>query len=326
MSSVLQSTLTSLQQNNYVSVAILSAVGYDYVLTFFDEIEYIWTKPWTWVSTLFILARYVGYYDVAINCILGSSLMPGHLMICKIIYVIAEWTSILFICAADLVMILRVWAMYNRSRLLLRALLILLSLEVIFFILNARVGVNPENVVTVQILDFSICTVPYSLWPAWVYVAFILQITHGVTTCILVTIEFVRQSLQMYQVTKQWQLNRYMSLLVKQAVLYFFVTLLYDVLNVLAATVITSSVAWQYLLVYVPMFTLTPRFILSIRRLYARDVHGRRGEGIDTGFGLSSSGRGAAGGSIVFADVEQNEDLEGIEEIRMEDRTAQSLA
>ena len=143
-------------------------------------------------------------------------------------------------------MILRVWAMYNRSRLLLRALLILLSLEVIFFILNARVGVNPENgtfmpikvyytnrlsttatldrtVVTVQILDFSICTVPYSLWPAWVYVAFILQITHGVTTCILVTIEFVRQSLQMYQVTKQWQLNRYMSLLVKQAVLYFFV-------------------------------------------------------------------------------------------------------
>ncbi|KAN0092658.1 hypothetical protein V8E55_003442, partial [Tylopilus felleus] len=255
-----------------------------------------------------------------------------------IIYVIAEWTSILFICAADLVMILRVWAMYNRSRLLLRALLILLSLEVYYTNRLSTTATLDRTVVTVQILDFSICTVPYSLWPAWVYVAFILQITHGVTTCILVTIEFVRQSLQMYQVTKQWQLNRYMSLLVKQAVLYFFVyvhlliltfrhsTLLYDVLNVLAATVITSSVAWQYLLVYVPMFTLTPRFILSIRRLYARDVHGRRGEGIDTGFGLSSSGRGAAGGSIVFADVEQNEDLEGIEEIRMEDRTAQSLA
>lgn len=60
----------------------------------------------------------------------------------------------------------------------------------------------------------------------------------------------------------------------------------------------------------VPMFTLTPRFILSIRKLYARDVDGRRGEGIDTGFGLSSSGRSAAGTLIFFANVEQNEGLE----------------
>ena len=36
--------------------------------------------------------------------------------------------------------------------------------------------------------------------------------------------------------------------------------------------------------------------------MYARDVQGRRGEGIDTGFGLSS-GRGAGGTAIVFVDV-----------------------
>ena len=61
-----------------------------------------------------------------------------------------------------------------------------------------------------------------------------------------------------------------------------------------------------FILEYVPMFTLSPRFILSIRELYARDVQGRRGEGIDTGFGLSSV-RGAGNSAIVFADVEQNE-------------------
>ncbi|KAF8545985.1 hypothetical protein OG21DRAFT_1518414, partial [Imleria badia] len=55
MSSALQSALTNLQQNNYLSLAMLVAAAYDYVLTFSDEIEYIWTKPWTWVSTLFIL-------------------------------------------------------------------------------------------------------------------------------------------------------------------------------------------------------------------------------------------------------------------------------
>ena len=62
------------------------------------------------------------------------------------------------------------------------------------------------------------------------------------------------------------------------------------------------------------MFTLSPRFILSIRELYARDVQGRRGEGIDTGFGLSS-GRGAGRSAFAFADVEQNEGSEDIEEV-----------
>ena len=75
---------------------------------------------------------------------------------------------------------------------------------------------------------------------------------------------------------------------------------------------------WQadlfVILQYVPMFTLSPRFMQRIRELYARDVQGRRGEWIDTGFGLSS-GRGAGRSAIVFADVEQSEGSEDIEEV-----------
>ncbi|KAF8553916.1 hypothetical protein OG21DRAFT_1509561 [Imleria badia] len=63
---------------------------------------------------------------------------------------------------------------------------------------------------------------------------------------------------------------------------------------------------------------------MSIRELYARDVQCRRGGGIDTGFGLSLSGRGAGGTGIVFADVEQNEGSEDVEEIPMEVVTIQS--
>ena len=69
---------------------------------------------------------------------------------------------------------------------------------------------------------------------------------------------------------------------------------------------------------YVPLFTLTPRFIISIRELYARDVQDRRGGGINTGFGLSLSSRSIGGTEIVFADVEQNEGLGDVEEVSME--------
>ena len=81
--------------------------------------------------------------------------------------------------------------------------------------------VDWRTVVTIQILDFSFCAIQLtSLWPK---MAFILQITHGATMCILVVTQFVRQSLQMYHVAKQWQLNQYMTLLVRQGILYFFV-------------------------------------------------------------------------------------------------------
>ena len=184
---------------------------------------------------------------------------------------ISQWATALFLCTADckfsvsllnteilmtpvVVMILRVWAIYNRSRFILSALLILFSLEIICFIFSAIGSSIPKSlsgmfmldeeiicctdqfsaaaalggahtVGTSQILDYSICVAqpePF-LFRRWAQVGAILQIAHGAATCILVAVEFVRQSLQMYRVTKQWQLNRYMNLLAKQAILYFFV-------------------------------------------------------------------------------------------------------
>ena len=88
-----------------------------------------------------------------------------------------------------------------------------------------------------------------------------------------------------------------------------------NIINVLAASGWSPTGARLLVLGVledVPFFTLTPRFILSIREMYAHDVQGRHGSGIDTGFGLSSSGRDAGGTAIVFADVEQDEDFEDV--------------
>ena len=75
---------------------------------------------------------------------------------------------------------------------------------------------------TIQILDFSFCVVG-STSLIWTKVATILQITHGAAMCMLALVRFVRQSLQMYPATKQWQINRYMGLLVREGILYFLV-------------------------------------------------------------------------------------------------------
>ena len=76
-------------------------------------------------------------------------------------------------------------------------------------------------VTTVQILDFSVCAMQPTL-QIWWEVAKLFQIMHGAAMCILVTVQFVRQSLQMYRVTRRWQISQYSNLLMRQGILYFF--------------------------------------------------------------------------------------------------------
>ncbi|KAF8135107.1 hypothetical protein EV363DRAFT_1213141 [Boletus edulis] len=348
MSSALQSAITTILQNNYVTLAILTAVVYDYVLIFSREIEYIWNKPWTWVSTLFIFVRYVGLYNLIIPTILGSSFLPGpaktyvftlsslsalptaadvyYSAVSEILYILNGWIFVIFLGAADLVMILRVWALYHRSRLILGALLASFSVEIIFTIILAAINGDPRNLsaTTSHIFHFSVCGAT-STAPKWTNVAVALQIAHAGAVCILVIAQFLKQSFQMYRATKQWQLNRYVNLLVKQGIFYFLGIFLYTLINLLLLLRNGLAPGWQawVILQYVPVYTLTPRFILSVRALYAHEVKRERGGGIDTGFGLPSLG-GRSAGVILFADAEQNEEgMEAIEEIPLEVGTTQ---
>ena len=66
-----------------------------------------------------------------------------------------------------------------------------------------------------------------------------------------------------------------------------FLMALLDILTFMGYFTTRWSLMLMFVLRYVPIFTLAPRFILSIRELYGHDMHGRHGGGIDTG--LSSS-------------------------------------
>ncbi|KAF8119650.1 hypothetical protein EV363DRAFT_1423514 [Boletus edulis] len=89
MSSDVQSTLQLLVLNNCLALAGITAVVYDYVLTFSREVssllyfrfmlimykvEFVWGRPWSWVSTMFVVVRYIGLYWIvtaALSMFLG---------------------------------------------------------------------------------------------------------------------------------------------------------------------------------------------------------------------------------------------------------------
>ena len=71
-----------------------------------------------------------------------------------------------------------------------------------------------------QVLDFSFCVLQNG-FPIWPEAVTAIQITLGGLMCLLVAIQFIRQSLEMYKVTKRFELSRYMNLLAKEGMFYF---------------------------------------------------------------------------------------------------------
>ncbi|KAN0094441.1 hypothetical protein V8E55_002728 [Tylopilus felleus] len=374
MASDVQSTLAQQKLNDYGSLVIIVAVSYDYCLTLSREVTYIWKRPWTWVSALFLFIRYAGYISVLAAALIGSTFIPGPVKVRRcstlsrqsltqtmqtywitsdlwvfpnvslnlakftyieggIVYRLGTWAYPIFWAGADMVMILRVYAMYNRSRIILGVLLVMYIAELVMLFVSSSIYSDPNYVIVSigQLLDISVCTIGFSA-QTWNNVSTISQFILGTVMCILVAAKFARHSLQMYQTTRKWEMNIYMRLLIRDSLLYFLVTLFYSLVNMLGILgIIPLGWVTQVLMAAtnVPLYTLTPRFVMNVRELYALDSEGLRDRDIDTGFGLSSGTRRVGGsttfGTMVFAEAGGIGGLDESEEIAIvEERAEQS--
>ena len=80
-----------------------------------------------------------------------------------------------------------------------------------------------QLIIIAEVLDYSVCesqaVVPFSL----IVLQPAAQVILGTLMCLLAIIRFIRESLQMYRVTKQFEISRYLSLLTRDGILYFLV-------------------------------------------------------------------------------------------------------
>jgi len=263
------------------------------------------------VSTLFVMIRYLGISGFIIASFMRTTFLPGPAKLCWVVELISIWIILVYICAADFVMILRIWAMYNRSKIILGVLLTSYLAEIISSTGSTIFYSHPNHfIMTVnQISDISSCSLS-AISGNWYKANNLSQLAHAGIMYTLVTIQFTIRSVEMYRATKRWRIGPLINLLVMEGMVYFFAFLVWDLINTLYVIGNPSAVDVQQsvpliLMTYVPISTLTPRFVLSVREMYARStVYGGRGHGIDTGFGLTalSSSHRLSRSSIEFAE------------------------
>ncbi|KAF8126824.1 hypothetical protein EV363DRAFT_1224222 [Boletus edulis] len=280
MSTSLAVDLESLYLNNCVSLVMVAAVTYDYLLTFSDEIEYIWKRRWTWVSTVFLLVRYMGL----LTTLYGHYLIDHHFALTlSIIKALLHWMGPPLYLVL-LVMVFRMYALYGQSKGILTLLLFLYAGEVAVSMAGGIIYSKPGALLVFipPAPDPSVCIVQYPSWNWGRYSAVPLVVLQGVM-CLLAIFGFSRQALQLYKGTRRWQFNKYINLLVHQGILYFIINFLRAVVTQGLFSLAISQTAGLILTTTAQtlIFTLNSRFILSIRELYAQSSYS---QGIDTGF------------------------------------------
>ncbi|KAN0081362.1 hypothetical protein V8E55_008986 [Tylopilus felleus] len=290
MSSDLQSALELLQLNDYASVVMITAVVYDYFLTLSREIEYIWCRPWTWVSALFVMVRYLGLCWAILTALPGSTFVPGPVKVSTALYVSSTCVFPIFIAAANLIMILRVYAIWNQSGRILFFLLSIYVPGVISSFVFVGLYSNPNTYLSITVLrlaaHFSICSVTFNNTPMLLFMYMeIPRFVLGVAILVLTVIRAWRQLVEMYKATKQWRLNQCIQQLVRDGIIYFLMNALYNVSTGFNNEPSINSTAMLVLdtACITAIAVMMPRFIINVRELYDPVLRGVW-EGIDPGF------------------------------------------
>ncbi|TFK38378.1 hypothetical protein BDQ12DRAFT_683567 [Crucibulum laeve] len=111
-------SLTAIIPSRFVDAAGLIVLLYDHILSFADEVEYIWGAKWTAPKFLFLLVRYAVpsgllLHTYQISGISNITLSNGF---CKMVFAMTSNLGLVTIGVGNFLVLLRLWLIWNRAR------------------------------------------------------------------------------------------------------------------------------------------------------------------------------------------------------------------
>ncbi|KAF8129167.1 hypothetical protein EV363DRAFT_363528 [Boletus edulis] len=179
---------------------------------------------------MYLVVRYVGISLAILGGLSGTSFVSGPVTVRTSITVAVFWQYTVFLAAADLVMIAWVYTMWSQSKRILGVLLFIYVPQVIFSFVVVGILSAPNAYFTItvsQIFGSSFCDLSESKNSLLNVYPLGVRLPLGVILLVFAVTQTLKQSVQMYKATKQWQPNKYMQLFVKDGIYYFlgYVTL-----------------------------------------------------------------------------------------------------
>ncbi|KAL5507726.1 hypothetical protein ACEPAH_5344 [Sanghuangporus vaninii] len=145
---------------------------YDHLITFSDEVHLIWKSRWSAGKALFLISRYYNVFTVLFNSnILYSSTISSRLCKRHHGFIWLRWQAVsgIFVYGlTEIILMLRLYAMYSSSKRILLALVVgfssVLVAEIIILVLSTKAQIGPVNADPSRQLDMATCILT-DTWP-----------------------------------------------------------------------------------------------------------------------------------------------------------------
>ncbi|KAG2364154.1 hypothetical protein BDR07DRAFT_1459846 [Suillus spraguei] len=276
----------ALEWNNNISVVIITLIFYEYILQFEKEVTFVWGRQWSAMTYLYLVVRYFGIVTVMICAIsLGGGLFyipeaPGltcsaDLLFtsCYGMFLFMKWGFSVYFCLAEVILIWRLYVLYNKSKLILYVLLgLFLPIVALYICVDALLWSRPSAISVQEIITpiVKYCTTFYHIGPMPAIYASIPVICFDILLVVL-AITILRKHLKERKELKM-KPNTYIVIIVRYHVIYF-------VLNL--ASQIFMAILWAHLSTVVLNLVLlfkdtapliiVPRLIISIWDTHANE-------------------------------------------------------
>ncbi|KAG1800446.1 uncharacterized protein HD556DRAFT_1524973 [Suillus plorans] len=226
MSSTATAAADVLSSFSYAQIAVAVAVLYDHSLTFAREIDYIWRRPPSIVAALYLLDRYLGDSVVIIGVYLCLT-EDASTQVSFRLFQVRAWGTLLCSWLTQCIMQLRIYAMYRRTRRILMILVFAFFSEVlaVVVIIWRTIGPASQLIVTNESSSFPgkhLCTFSgintdftYLFIPVFCFELLLFFLA------IRVSLNNMRER-KATPGTSSLRVNSFMSILVRDSILYFF--------------------------------------------------------------------------------------------------------
>ncbi|KAG2056110.1 hypothetical protein BDR06DRAFT_953079 [Suillus hirtellus] len=275
----LEESLYALDWNNNISVAIITLVSYDYMLQFEKE-----QRQRSIMTYMYLAVRYFGisiamYVAAPTEPSLSDPALGGGLFyipetVSYAMFLFFEWSFSVYFCLAEVILILRLYALYNRSKPILYVLLgLFLPVVALYIAIDAFLWSRPSSISMQEIIitpDIKYCTAVFHIGPMPAIYASIPIICYDIILLILAVAVLGKHLKERNEL--RMKPNAYVVMIVRYHVIYF-------VLNL--ATQIFMAILWANLptpMMYLAQFFINtapiiilPRLIISIWETHANE-------------------------------------------------------
>ncbi|KAG2359086.1 hypothetical protein BDR07DRAFT_237865 [Suillus spraguei] len=270
--------------SSYFGVAGFIVVTYDWVLTLGQEVELVWRQRWSPMTVLYLGVRYLGILSAALNVLNSIPTISLTDTVGFILYTVWNWIAVVVFGMLWVIIITRLYAMYQGSRTILIFLVVSFLAAIIFSgVAIVMLTIYPSGEELILSGTYQ-CTVNYTgdvlllACLAWI----LGTVWEILALCLAVRIA-VKHFRELRRRSRGGIIKDCFTVLMKTHVLYFasFVAVAGFHLITIVSSIISMNPYSSYVLIcggvlsileVVQMFVLGPRLILGIRKYHAKLV------------------------------------------------------